>query len=134
MKQFFKFMFASAIGTFLSIMIAGVFLFVIFFAMLGGVISEASENGPGKIEKVEDNSILHLSLNKPIKDRTSENPFENFDINTMKSQNGLGLDKILRTIEKAKTDDKIKGIYLDLTFIPAGNGNFGRIKGCSYRF
>ena len=128
MKQFFKFMFASAIGTFLSIMIAGIFLFVIFFTMLSGVISEASENGPGKIEKIKNNSILHLSLNKPITDRTSENPFENFDLINMKSQNSLGLDKMLRSIEKAKTDTKIKGIYLDLTHIPAGMATLEELR------
>jgi protease-4 len=128
MKQFFKFMFASAIGTFLSLMIAGVFLFVVFFAMLSVVISEASENGPGKIENIEDNSILHLSLNKPIIDRTSENPFENFDLINLKSQNSLGLDKMLRAIEKAKTDDKIKGIYLDLTYIPAGMATLEELR------
>ncbi len=128
MKQFFKFMFASILGTFLSIMFAGVLLFVIFFAMLGGVISEASENGPGKMEKVEDNSILHLTLNKPILDRTSENPFENFDFGAMKSQNGLGLDKIVKSIEKAKTDDRIKGIYLDLTSIPAGMATLEELR------
>jgi protease-4 len=128
MKQFFKFMFASVLGTFLSIMFAGVFLFIIFFAMLGGIISEASENGPGKIEKVEDNSILHLTLNKPISDRTSENPFDNFDFGTMKSQNGLGLDKIVKSIKKAKTDDRIKGIYLDLASIPAGMATLEEIR------
>lgn len=121
-------MFASAIGTFLSIIIAGIFLFVIFFAMLSGIISEASENGPGKIEKIEANSILHLSLNKPIADRTSENPFENFDLINLKSQNSLGLDKILRAIENAKTDNKIKGIYLDLTHIPAGMATLEELR------
>ena len=128
MKQFFKFMFASALGTFLSLLFAGVFLFVIFFAMLVGVVSEASENREGKVEKIEKNSILHLSLNKPITDRTSENPFTNFDISTMKSNNGLGLDKMLKAIEKAKTDNKIKGIYLDLTFIPAGMATLEEIR------
>ncbi|MDB4534618.1 signal peptide peptidase SppA, partial [Vicingaceae bacterium] len=61
-------------------------------------------------------------------DRTSENPFENFDFNTMKSQNGLGLDKMLKAIEKAKTDEKIKGIYLDLTFIPAGMATLEELR------
>jgi protease-4 len=128
MKQFFKFMFASALGTFLSLLVAGVFLFVIFFTILAGVISEASENGEGQVKKIDNNSILHLSLNTPITDRTSENPFTNFDISTMQSQNGLGLDKMLKAIEKAKTDNNIKGIYLDLTFIPAGMATLEELR------
>jgi protease-4 len=121
-------MFASAIGTFLSILIAGIFLFVIFFAMLGGLISDASEKNPGKTVHVEDNSALYLSLNKPILDRTSENPLDNFDFTTMQSQNGLGLDKMLQTIQKAKTDNRIKGIYLDLSYIPAGMATLEELR------
>ncbi|MGB0886976.1 MAG: signal peptide peptidase SppA [Vicingaceae bacterium] len=128
MKQFFKFMFASMIGTFITIMIASILCMFIFFAMLGGVISEATEGKTNKIAKVEKNSILQLKLNKPITDRTSENPFENFDLNTMESKNGVGLDKMLRAIEKAKTDDKIKGIYLDLSFIPAGMATLEELR------
>ncbi len=128
MKQFFKFMFASMVGTFITIMSASIISMIIFFAMLGSFVSSASESGPGKVTKVENNSILQLTLNKPITDRTSENPFENFDFNAMESQNGLGLDKILRSIEKAKTDDKIKGIYLDLSYIPAGMATLEELR------
>ena len=80
MKQFFKFMFASFFGTFFSMIVAGILLFVIFFAMLAGVMSSAGKDQQ-KITKVEDNTVLHINLNAPIKDRTSENPFENFDFN-----------------------------------------------------
>jgi len=131
MKQFFKFMFASALGTFISIMLASILSMIIFFAMLTGFMSSAVSSGISdnkKVVKVENNSVLHLKLNKPISDRTSENPFENFNFNSMESQNGLGLDKILRSIKKAKTDDKIKGIYLDLTFIPAGMASLEEIR------
>lgn len=128
MKQFFKFMFASMLGTFITIMLASILSMVIFFAMLSSVIDGSVESTAGKKVKIEDNSVLHLTLNKPIKDRTSDNPFENFDFGSMESQNGLGLDKILASIKKAKTDDKIKGIYLDLTTIPAGMATLEEIR------
>ena len=131
MKQFFKFMFASALGTFVSITLSGIFLIFIFFAMLTGfttsTLSSLAESNE-KVEKVENNSILRLTLNKPITDRSSENPFENFNFSTMESQNGLGLDKILRSIKNAKTDDKIKVIYLDLTYIPAGMATLEELR------
>jgi len=127
MKQFFKFMFASMLGTFITIMLASVLSMVIFFAMLASVI-DGSENTAGKKVKIESNSVLHLTLNKPIKDRTSDNPFENFDFGSMESQNGVGLDNILASIKKAKTDDNIKGIYLDLTNIPAGMATLEEIR------
>jgi len=127
MKQFFKFMFASMLGTFITIMLTSILSMIIFFAMLGGIISSASKDTK-KVAQIETNSVLHLTLNKPIADRTSGNPFENFDFGSMESQNGLGLDKILRSIKKAKTDDKIKGIYLDISFIPAGMATLEEIR------
>lgn len=128
MKQFFKFMFASMLGTFITIMLASIFSMIIFFSMLSSVIDGAAEGPGGRTVKIEDNSILHLTLNKPIKDRTSNNPFENFDFSSMESKNGLGLDKIIASIEKAKTDDKIKGIYLDVTSIPAGMATLEELR------
>ena len=127
MKQFFKFMFASMIGTFITIMIASILSMVIFFAMLGGVMSSASKDVK-KVTKVENNSVLHLKLNYPIEDRTSDNPFENFDFNTMKAANNLGLDQILENIKKAKNDDRIEGIYLDLTSLNAGMASIEEIR------
>lgn len=128
MKQFFKFMFASMLGTFITIMLASILSMIIFFAMLSSVIDGSIENSGDKVAKLEDNSVLHLTLNKPINDRTSDNPFENFDFSAMESQNGVGLDKFLASIKKAKTDDKIKGIYLDLSIIPAGMATLEEIR------
>ena len=127
MKQFFKFMFASFFGTFFSMIVAGLLLIVIFIAMLTGTMSSAGK-ADKQISEVEKNSILHITLNTPIKDRTSENPFENFDFNTLENSSNLGLDKILASIEKAKSDDRIEGICLDLTFINTGMASIEEIR------
>ncbi|MGB0882705.1 MAG: signal peptide peptidase SppA [Vicingaceae bacterium] len=127
MKQFFKFMFASFFGTFFSMIVAGVFLIVIFIAMLTGAMSSANK-GNDQITKIEDNTVLHIKLNTPIEDRTSDNPFENFDFNTFENSNNLGLDKILASIEKAKNDDRIEGIYLDLRFLNTGMASIEEIR------
>ena len=127
MKQFFKFMFASFFGTFFSMIVAGLLLIVIFIAMLTGTMSSAGK-ADKQISEVEKNSILHITLNTPIKDRTSENPFENFDFNTLENSSNLGLDKILASIEKAKSDDRIEGIYLDLTFVNTGMASIEEIR------
>ena len=127
MKQFFKFMFASFFGTFFSMIVAGLLLIVIFIAMLTGTMSSAGK-ADKQISEVEKNSILHITLNTPIKDRTSENPFENFDFNTLENSSNLGLDKIIASIEKAKSDDRIEGICLDLTFINTGMASIEEIR------
>ncbi len=115
------------IGTFITIMLASILSMVIFFAMLGGVMSSVSDDSK-KVTKVENNSVLHIKLNTAIQDRTSDNPLENFNFNTFEASNNLGLDQILSTVEKAKNDDRIKGIYLDLTSINTGMATVEEIR------
>ncbi len=99
MKQFFKFVFASIIGILFSVFILAIIL--ISIAGLGE-----------KPVKIEPNSILHIQLNQEILDRTTENPFENFDFSTGESKESLGLKKdILDNIKKAKEDKNIAGIH-----------------------
>jgi protease-4 len=116
------------LGTFITIMLASIISMVIFFGMVGSLISSATDGPKEKIEKVEPNSVLHIKLDYEIKDRSSNNPFESFDFSSFESHEGPGLDKIIKSLEKAKTDDKIKGIYLDLTSINGGMATLEEIR------
>lgn len=126
MKQFFKFMFASMLGTFLLMAISG----IIFMAMLFTIIS-ASQTEQSPVKK---NSVLVMKLNERIYDRTSNNPFENIDFNTMKSNASPGLSDILDEIKYAATDDRIKGIYLELSSINAGMATVEEIRNALLEF
>lgn len=123
MKQFFKFMFASMLAMLVTFFIT----MIIFVAIIGTIISSATSTTE-KVVDVKDNSVLHLKFDYQIKDRTSNNPFENFDFSTFETQDNLGLDKILSNIEKAKTDSRIKGIYLDLTSLNTGMASLEEIR------
>lgn len=123
MKQFFKMMFASMLAMLVTFFIT----MLIFIAVIGTIVSSATSTTE-KVVDVKNNSILHLQLNYQIKDRTSNNPFENFDFSTFEAQDNLGLDKILANINKAKSDDKIKGIYLDLTSLNTGMASIEEIR------
>jgi protease-4 len=103
MKQFFKFTFATILGMFL--------FFIISFLILLGIAGAASSE---KEAKVEANSILKLDLNYAIPEKTSENPFAGFSAGDFKPKKAIGLTEIKESIAKAKTDDNIKGIYLEL--------------------
>ena len=120
MKQFFKFMFASMTGTLLIIII-------LFFIMMGILMSVASFSKK-EIVIVPKNTVLHLKFDEPITDRSSNNPLENFNFYSMKSGESIGLNEILDNIKKAKTDENIKGIYLDLGAISAGVATLEEIR------
>lgn len=111
MKQFFKFMFATIAGVFIS----GILLVVFFAVVIGGIISSAQSE-----EKVtlEANSVLELKLDQVIDERTSKNPFEQFNFSTFESTKTSGLNDILKAINEAKTNINIKGIYLNVSISP----------------
>ncbi len=112
MKDFLKFTLATIVG----IIISTIIITFIFIGIITAVVSSTKD----KEVTVKPNSVLHIKLQNAITDRSSKNPFDNFNFQTMKAEPKLGLDDILKNIKKAKTDDKIKGIYLDITYIPAG--------------
>ncbi|MCC7318625.1 MAG: signal peptide peptidase SppA [Bacteroidales bacterium] len=120
MKQFFKFMFASFAGTLLTLLI----LLFIFIGMITAVISMSEDNEV----KLKPNTVLVADFSVPVSDRSPKNPFENFDFSTFKSSNPIGLNDILKNIEKAATDPNIAGIYLDLSEVSSGMANLQEIR------
>lgn len=87
-----------------------------------------------EIVLVPKNSLLYLKFDVPIPDRSSNNPFENFDFQNLKNNNNSGLNDILKNIKKAANDKNIKGIYLDLANIPAGISTIEEIRNALLEF
>jgi protease-4 len=123
MKGFFKFTLASILGV-----IIGLLLFILIGI---GIIGAASQEKPLEIKK---NTILVASFKSPIVDREPESPF-NFKIPTsFKPESSMGLDAILENIDKAKTDDNISGILLDLSDVPSGIASIEEIRNALIAF
>ncbi len=112
MKQFFKFMFASMLGFFLTS--------VIIFFILAGIFASMATLTRKDVVKVDKNSVLHLKFDKEIIDRGGRSPFEDFDFFTGRPSAPMGLNEIIENIRKAKLDDNITGIFLDLNILQAG--------------
>lgn len=125
MRQFFKFMFASMAG----FILAGVILFFIFIAMISALVSSAGESEI----IISDHSILEIKLSSPLKERTSKNPLEDLNFNFTQKRD-LGLNDILKNIEKAETDDHIKGIYLNLADVSAGMAQLEEMRNALVHF
>ncbi len=121
MRQFFKFMFASMLGT----LLIGVVLLVLFFGAIAAIGSAFSMEG--KPTAVPASSVLHITLDQQIVDRGPKDAF-NFDFGPFKGTSKLGLNDILDDIEKAKHDDRIKGVFLDLGMVPAGMATLKEIR------
>jgi protease-4 len=123
MKQFFKFMFASALG-----LVVGIFL------LLAIVVGIGASMGNKQVTEVKDKSVLHVKLDFEIKERGSNSPFGNFDPATFEPKPSVGLNTILECLDNAAKDDKIKGIYLDIQDIPAGMATIEEIRNALLKF
>lgn len=122
MKQFFKIVFASMVGFVLTF----VLIALIIVGVVGAAISKFSD---AKEEKaVQDSTVLLLNFQNGVADRAPGNPFENFDFSTMESNNPLGLWDVLENLKKAKTDDKIKGIFIDVDGLDMNLANLDEVR------
>ena len=119
MKDFFKFMFASMLGFFLS----SIILFLLFLGFVMAIVSFTQNEEV----VVNESSFLHIKLDYTVEDRSSNDPLADFtSLGSLKITPGL--NEILKSIEKAKNDDRIKGIYLDLGGIPSGLATISEIR------
>jgi len=116
MKSFFKMVFASMLGLFLSFLL--LFLFIIILVSAG--------SGSETIE-IKDNSILHLTFGGPIPDRSSDNPFSSLGFNGL-GESPMGLNEILDNLDKAAANPTVKGIFLDLTSLNTGIASIEEIR------
>ncbi len=116
MKSFFKMVFASMLGLFLS--------FILFFLFVVILVSAGSDSD--KVE-IKDNSILHLTLTGPIPDRSSDNPFSSFSFDGL-GETPMGLNDVLDNLDKAAANPSVKGIFLDLTNLMTGIATIEEIR------
>ena len=108
MKQFFKFATASCLGVFL----AGIVLILVFGVGVGSMVSSLN-----KKPTIKSNSVLKLDLTQPIPEKTNNTESQEF---SLENNSIVGVHDMVKAIEQAKTDSKIKGILLDLSFVQAG--------------
>jgi len=120
MKGFFKFVFASMLGFFLSFIIFG-------FLMVLIIVGIASSAGDQEV-KVEPGSVMHVSLDVPITERSVKSPFDDINFTGVGVSKNMGLNDILAALKRAKTDDNIKGIYLDFSGVQAGMATVEEIR------
>jgi protease-4 len=101
---FFKAILSSCLGALVA---------MILFALL--VIAVISAMTSKKQVIVAGDSVLHLSLDAPINELEVENPFSELPLPGAGRQN-IGLMQLISAIEHARDDEKIRGIYLEVSY------------------
>lgn len=120
MAQFFKFTLATILGIF----IAGILSIFIILGIIGSLMSSVEDTEV----VIPSHSILNLKLDFPINDRGLNDPLSQLDFTDFSIQQNPGLDEIIRSIQKAKEDPNIDGIYLSTSSIMAGMSSIQEIR------
>jgi protease-4 len=120
MKSFFKYVLATITG----IVISFVVLFIVLMGIIGAIISSASSD---QEIVVKSNSVLYLSFDYDITERSEANPLGSLNLPGYSTKN-IGLDDILARIKYAATDGNIKGIYLDASHIGVGFASLKEVR------
>jgi len=115
---FLKNVFSSCLGALLAMVVIGLF----FFVLISGLINMATSENQVIIK---DNSVLLLKLNAPIAEQELEDPIAEL---LPSGQQSVGLIQLQQAIANAKTDDKIKGIYLNTSSVMSGYSTLEEIR------
>ncbi len=109
MKNFIKAVLARAIGTLIG--------WVAFVVLIVIAVNLLSHNIQGINDPIATNSILHLKIKGLLRDR-----IQSIDLESIISsrERGMGLYEMIQAITVAKSDSRIKGIYLDFSPFQAG--------------
>lgn len=113
MKQFFKFFFASLLGSVASLIM---FFFLSFIILMGMVALLDSED----VVTISSKTVLELEFDRSIPERSQ---FDDINFSSLLSGEigkKLGLNDIVTNIKKAKNDNNIAAIYLKLDNLNAG--------------
>jgi protease-4 len=121
MREFFKYVFATVVGFILSI----VLLFVFFAIIIAALFSSISDD---KKVTVASNTVLYLDLDQAISERTPIKRFANLPIIGSMEDKTIGFNDIIKALKQAKSDDKIKCIYLNVSAPNAGKATLKEIR------
>lgn len=121
MMSFFKTFFACLLAI-------GVLIFI-GFILIGSALMSDSKSTPS----LEANTILNLTLKGEITDRAYSNPFRNLSpmaalTGSVSDASTIGLFELKEVLNQAKTDDHIKGVYLNLDEVLASPATMFELK------
>ncbi len=115
----------NVLAVIVGLFIFSILGFLLFFGIVG-MIAASSE----KEVSVKENTVLHLNLNgRMLVERTAE---DEFDLSAFGNPFGgdlnAGLVNLKKAISEAKTNENVKGIYLNAGLIIAGQANLLELR------
>ncbi len=117
MKNFLS----SLLATIVGLLIMTLLVFLIFIGIIAASTSK-------EVPEVKENSLLLAKFNAQISDRTNDDPFSQFLSGNFMYNEMMGLNQILKDLDKAEADENIEGIFLKVGGVSAGISTLGEIR------
>lgn len=117
MKNFLSSLLATLVGLLIMTL-------VVFLIFMGIVAASTSKEVPD----VKENSLLVAKFDARIIDRADYNPLSKLVPGNFAYDELMGLEQILKDLEKARNDDKINGIFLRLGNVPTGISTLSEVR------
>ena len=117
--KFFKVFLATLLAMIVGTVLSWVLCLVVFVGMAGSM-------GKTTQAVITPQTIIKIDLAESISEAPAKNPLAGFDYATMTMAKTTHLLKVLQSIEAAKNDDRVKGIYLNFT--GAGGATTGVVE------
>lgn len=121
MRDFFKYTFASILGTIVGLGVLGVLSLGGLLIIVGTIATSSKDAGP----KVENNSMLAFDLSMNITDSQPTATTAEALSRTLSDESELSsmtLRQVVETLDAAREDDRILGIYLHSSSGSSSNG------------
>lgn len=117
------------LGNVLAVIVGLIIFTVLSILVSFGIIGMIVASGKEEVT-VKENTILHLNLNgRTIVERTSEDDLDFSIFGAAFGQpNTAGLVNLKKAIQAAKTNESIKGIYLNTGMVLAGQANLLELR------
>ena len=106
--KFFKVFLAALLSVLVSGIISSL-MWVFIFVGLAGSMEQTSK------AVITPQTIVKIDFAENITEAPTKNPMAGFDYATMTMAKSTHLLKVLQSIEKAKSDERVKGLYLNFT-------------------
>ncbi|MBR2859793.1 MAG: signal peptide peptidase SppA [Alistipes sp.] len=106
--KFFKIFLATLLAMVVGTVLSWVLCLIVFVGMAGSM-------GQTTQAVITPQTIVKIDLAENITEAPTKNPMAGFDYATMTMAKSTHLLKVLQSIEAAKNDERVKGIYLNFT-------------------
>lgn len=118
--NFFKTFLASCLGSLVSLFALFFIMIMVSVGIVAGLVGSTEEQ-----VIVSENSVLQLNLDAQITEQQAENPFAGM---FGSEPPNVGLLQLKQAIKNAKTDPKIKGIFLNVNYPMTGFSTLEEIR------